>query len=270
MFTSLLNSEMVTYSFYKPSNIISEAMKPEQIVSDLERTDGSFPGSTIQYALENGEAATPLLLKILEKSTADAERLLEEENYFGHIYAMFILAQLREKQAYPLVSKFFSLSEEVTWELAGDIVTEDLGRILASVSCGETAPLEKIIEDNSRDDLVRAAAIDALLILLSIGELERDSLILYFKSLYQDKLERECSMIWNHLVVSSVNIYPEELVPNIKEAYKDNLVDEDFISYYHVDDALMAGKETVMTWLEQNHAYTLVTDAVSDISKWLS
>ncbi len=245
-------------------------MKPEELIADLERVDGTFPGNTIQYALENSESVTPLLLSILNDATANTEKLLKEENYFGHIYAMFLLAQFREKAAFLIVIEFFSLSEEITWELAGDIVTEDLGRILASLSCGETKPLEKMVENSQLDDLVRAAAIDAMLVLLAADEIEREELVRYFDFLLQEGLERECSMIWNHLVVSAINIYPEELTESIRKAYRDNLVDEDFVSRYHVDDALASGKETVLDWLHQNHAYRLVTDSVSDISKWLT
>ena len=244
-------------------------MDTEHIVSQLERLDGTFPVDVIQFALENREAVTPLLLKILEQSTDGVDRILGEENFFGHIYAMFLLAQFREKEAYPLVANFFLLPEETTWELAGDIVTEDLGRILASVSCGQTDILRKIIEDSNLDELVRAAAIDSLLVLLAVDEIRREDLVEYFSELFESKLEKEKSMIWNHLIVSSVNIFPDELILKIKNAYQNNLVDDDFISYYHVEDALLSGKETVFRWLRQNQAYTLVTDAVSDISKWL-
>jgi hypothetical protein len=71
-------------------------------------------------------------------------------------------------------------------------------------------------------------------------------------------------------VVSSVNIYPEELNPLIKDAYSKNLVDDEFVSYESVEEALSCDKETVLNWLQQNPDYTLVTDAVSDISKWLA
>ena len=260
---------MVTYSQLYQTIIIGHEMDAQQITSELERLDGSFPGDVIQYALEHREEVTNLLLNILEQSTIVVDRLLSEENYFGHIYAMFLLAQFREKKAYPLVAEFFSLPGETTWELAGDIVTEDLGRILASVSCGDTTILKKMIENSALDEMVRAAAMDSLLVLLASEEIRREDLVDYFSELYRKRLEKEKSMIWNHLVVSSVNIHPKELLEEIEDAYRNNLVDDDFISFSQVEEALLSGNETVLGWLRQNKAYMLVTDAISDISKWL-
>ncbi len=245
-------------------------MNVSQLMVELERTDGIFPGEAVSQVLDQKEESVPVLLTILEKSISEVDTLLAEEDYFGHIYAMFLLAQLREKLAYNLITDFFSLPEETTWELTGDIITEDLGRILASVSCGDTTRIKKMIENPNLESLIRAAAIDALLILLKTGELERQQLVAYFKELYEKKLERETSMVWNHLVVSSVNIHPQELDPLIKEAYAKNLVDDEFIPYSNVEEALSCTKETVLDWLNQNSDYSLITDAVADISKWLA
>ncbi len=245
-------------------------MNISQLLVELERTDGVFPGEAITQILDRKEESIPVLLTILEKSITEVDTLLAEEDYFGHIYAMFLLAQLREKLAYKLIADFFSLPEETTWELTGDILTEDLGRILASVSCGDTTHINKMIENPDLESLIRASALDALLILLKNGELERQSLIDYFKELFEERLEKETSMVWNHLVVSSVNVYPEELHPLIKEAYAKNLVDDEFIPYSSVEEALSCDKETVLNWLNENPDYTLVTDAVADISKWLA
>jgi hypothetical protein len=245
-------------------------MNISQLLVELERTDGIFPGEAITQILDQKNESIPVLLTIMERSITEVDTLLAEEDYFGHIYAMFLLAQMREKLAYELLTDFFSLPEETTWELTGDILTEDLGRILASVSCGDTSRIKNMIENSGLESLIRAAAIDALLILYKIGELDRQRLVDYFKELFQNKLEKERSMVWNHLVVSSVNIYPEELNPLIKEAYAKNLVDDDFIPYENVEEALSCQKESVLDWLEQNPDYTLVTDAVADISKWLA
>lgn len=261
---------MVSHDFTSSHQPNQTAMNETQLLNELERTDGIFPGEAIQQILEQKTQSIPVLLQILKKSITEVDRILAEEDYFGHIYAMFLLAQFREKSAYGPIADFFSLPEDTTWELTGDILTEDLGRILASVSCGDTTRLKQMIENKNLDSLTRAAAIDALLILFNAGELPRQSLIDYFADLFQTRLEKETSMVWNHLVVSSVNIYPAELKPLIETAYRQNLVDEDFIPLASVEDALETGQDTVLNWLRQNQDYSLITDAVTDISKWLA
>lgn len=245
-------------------------MDTTEIISDLERIDGSFPGTAMAAAVEKKEEITPELLNLLEKVTSDIEPYRRNEDYFGHIYAMFLLAQFRESRAWPVIWKFFALPEEITWELTGDIITEDLGRILASISVGDPKAPGKMIADPIFPDLVRTAALDAMLILFKSGEISREELIHYFSSLYSGGLENRSSLVWNHLVVSSVNIYPEELMEEIKKAYEKGLADDDFIPFSQVDDALQSGMNRVLDWLQNNPDYTLVNDAISDVSKWLS
>ena len=57
----------------------------------------------------------------------------------AHIYAMFLLAQFREKRAYPLIVDFFSAPGDIAAEATGDVVTEYLSRILASVCGGDVS-----------------------------------------------------------------------------------------------------------------------------------
>jgi hypothetical protein len=40
-------------------------------------------------------------------------------------YAMYLLAQFRERAAYPMLVKLFSTPGDVCFDVAGDLVTED-------------------------------------------------------------------------------------------------------------------------------------------------
>lgn len=245
-------------------------MEIKEIITELEKEDGDFPVEAIREALAQKEAITPHLLSILENTIAQTKAVLKREDYFGYIYAMFLLAQFREAKAYPLVIKFFSLPEEITWELTGDILTEDLGRILASVSNGDIEPLKEMIGNSELEEMVRAAALDAFLILMISGEVSRETVISYFRELLQGKLDGDSTLVWNHLAVSCVNLYPEELLEDLKTAYAKELVDGEFISFEQVEEAYASGKEEVLEWLTQNPEYTLITDAIADIGKWIS
>ncbi len=245
-------------------------MNTQEIIQAFENLEGNFPGSELVAAREQKEEVTPALISIIEKTVENLESILKEENYLGYVFALFLLAEFRESKAMPAVLNLISQPEEAAWEMMGDILTEDLGRILASISNGETDSIKQIIENDSLDDFVRTAALDAMLILTARGELSRKKLVAYFESLYQSGLEKQSSLVWNHLVVCSINIYPVELQTCIKEAYEKELVDEEFISIQFVEEALQSGKEVVLDWLENNPDYTYVTDAVADLTRWLA
>ena len=102
-------------------------MEIADIVQALERNTGSFPRQALEAAVEQREAITPELLGILEYTLANAEELAFEDRedvYFGHIYAMFLLAQFRETRAFPLAVRFCELPGETAEDLLEDTVTD--------------------------------------------------------------------------------------------------------------------------------------------------
>ncbi len=109
---------------------------------------------------------------------------------------MFILAQFREKRAYPLIVNFFSLPGEVSLDLTDDIVTEDLENILASVACRDDNLIRNLIENDEVNEYVRGSGMGSLVTMMAVDELPRDLVVDYFKSLFRGKLTREPSHVW--------------------------------------------------------------------------
>ena len=134
-------------------------MEVKEILSELENNTGKFPREALERAIESKEAITPFLLDVLSKCKDNLEDLFNKPDYFLHIYALFLLAQFREPKAYPLIIDFFSVPGELPLEVTGDVVTEGLGKILASVSDGNIEPIKQLIENQEVDQFTRSAAI---------------------------------------------------------------------------------------------------------------
>jgi hypothetical protein len=148
-----------------------------------------------------------------------------EPNLMLPTYAMFLLAQFREQAAYPLLTKFFSTPGDLCLDTTGDVVTEYLGRILASVCHNELEPIKRMIEDPAVNEYVRSACLRTLTILVLEAKLFRDQVIDYFRDLFHGKLARDPDFIWSALVVACCRLYPKELLDDIELAYDDDLVD---------------------------------------------
>ncbi|MCW5318807.1 DUF1186 domain-containing protein [Nostoc sp. KVJ3] len=99
----------------------------------------------------------------LENFSNNPSELLDKNDYILHIYALYLLAQFSEALAYPLIVKSFSAPGDISMDVTGDIVTEDLGRIFASVSHGNIEPLKQLISNQQINEYVRSAALEALL-----------------------------------------------------------------------------------------------------------
>jgi hypothetical protein len=242
-------------------------MDIETIKSKLAFYTGSFPSDAVRAAMEHPEAVTPFLLDALRTAADDPRKLEGEPSPMLHMYAMYLLAQFREPAAYPLLVKFFSTPGEISLNMTGDVVTEDLGRILASVCHNELEPLKRMIEDPAVNEYVRSACLRALTVLVVQGEVPRDEVVDYFRSLLTGKLEREPDFIWSALVVACCDLYPEELLPDIERAYDDDLVDRFYIRIDSIRQAIADGKAEVLRRTKERRR-GLINDTIAEMSWW--
>jgi hypothetical protein len=243
-------------------------METAEILHQFERATGRFAGAAVQAAVALREEVTLELLRILEETVVRAAQLDAEGGYMAHLYAMFLLAEFRETRAYPLVVRFASLPGDLLDSLCGDFITEDLGRVLASVCGGELAGIQSLIETEATDEWVRGAALSSLVTLVAAGQKSRDEIVSYFASLFRGKLVRQWSHVWDTLVSYSSDLYPEELLGDIERAYDEGLVDPHYIGFEDVKRDLARGKDSMLARLADNPHRRLVEDTVAEMGWW--
>jgi uncharacterized membrane protein len=237
----------------------------EEIMEVFSYDDFVFPRHALRQAIEKKGEIIPHLLESLEKATNDPKAVLEFEDS-SHIYAMFLLAQFREKRAYPLIVKIASHPPELVEALLGDIPTEDMANILASVSTGDTSLIADLAVNKEAEEFARAAAIRSWLPLVVSGEKSRDEAMAYYKHLFEGGLQDRNEVVWSELVDAANDLFPEEVYYHIKKAYEDGLVDEYIVHPDWVDEQMTAGKEEVLADLpEWNH---LVQDVTVEMRAW--
>jgi hypothetical protein len=239
-------------------------MDLEEILSHLERNEGYFPRAAVQEAIDHRVEIVPALLGILEDVARDLNPYVGGGRFI-HIYAMYLLAQFRETRAYPLLVQIFSTPGELPMDLAGDVVTEDLGRILASVSDGDVGGMTALVENEQANGYVRSAAMKGLLTLVVCGQRSRDEVMAYLRGLFR-KFDRRFSHAWNALVRSCTELCPDEVVGEIRQAYEDELVEPFFIRWEDVEEALARGKEAAIEELKGR--YSLITDVADELGWW--
>ena len=152
--------------------------------------------------------------------------------------------------------------------LCGDFVTEDLGRVLASVCGGELEGIQSVIENEDADEWARGAALSSLVTLVAAGQKSRDEIVSYFAHLFRGKLARQWSHVWDSLVSYSSDLYPAELLDDIEQAYEEGLVDPRYIGFDDVKRDLAMGKDQVLARLADDPHRRLVEDTVEEMGWW--
>jgi hypothetical protein len=243
-------------------------METVEILHQFERFTGKFAQAAVEAAVARREEVTPELLRILEETADRAAQIDAEGDYMAHLYAMFLLAQFRETRAYPLVVRFALLPGDVLYSLCGDFITENLGRVLASVCGGDLAGVQSLIENESADQWVRGGALSGLVTLVAAGQKSRDEIVSYFAGLFRGKLVRQWSHVWDALVSYSSDLYAEELLDDIKLACDEGLVDPGYIGFDYVKQDLGLGKDRILARLADNPHRRLVSDTVAEMEWW--
>jgi hypothetical protein len=239
-----------------------------EIITELENYTGTFPRLALERAIAEQEAITPLLLATVKEWKSKLEELSERPNYFLHLYAMYLLAQFKETQAYQPIVEFFSVPGDISMDVTGDLVTEDLGRILASICDGKIEPIQQLIENRQVNEYVRSSALSALIILVVQGTIDREVVIKYFEELFSTRLEREYSSIWTNLVMESATLAPLQFKQQIERVFDADLVDEFFFGREDIDYYINLGQEASLNELRDRKHYNLIQDTISEMANW--
>jgi hypothetical protein len=233
-----------------------------EILKELEPYTGRFPREAMRAAIEQREAITPELLRVVEAIAANPTEAAKREDYMLPVFALYLLAQFREKRAYPYIVKMFSAPGETSYDLVGDTVTEGLKYIFASVYDGNPAPLHGLIENDEANEYVRDASINAVVELEHSAQMPRAEVIEYFRSLFHGRLKRKASFAWDGLVCAVADLPAPELLTEVRQAYAEDLIDESI--------ADLKGIERDMTAPEPRHRDRrhLITDAIAEMERW--
>ena len=204
----------------------------------------------------------------LESWVEDPELALEEDGSLG-IHALFLLGKWREDAAWSVFRKLFSLPGNISYDLLGDLITEDGSILLAMVGGNRRDELRAMVEDEKLDEYCRNACLDALTCLVAWGELPRADHVAWLRELLTGKL-REVSAnehVFAGVVSAACDLEAWELRAEVEAAYRRGVVDDGFVDLKFFLDAA-AGKRRSQ-WQAFCERHQPMTD-VAATTKWLN
>lgn len=207
-------------------------MNIEEILVEFSHVrKGNFPEAAMLAARESKAKITPHLLQAITTSPQALDERLKKNNTDDETcwlfdFAMYLLAEFREPEAYPHLISFFSTPGELTANITGDIVTEDLPSILASTYNGDMMSLFNLIENNALDPYVRAAACYTLITLQNETLLERDQVVSFFSEFMQQHDWQKDHKFADVFASSILDLTSTRLRPLLEKMFDNRLVNE--------------------------------------------
>ncbi|MFM7101923.1 MAG: DUF1186 domain-containing protein, partial [Verrucomicrobiota bacterium] len=193
-------------------------MTVPEILEKLANHRGTFPLAAVEAAIEQREAITPELLRILETMADAPAESSGSPDHPPFLLASYLLAQFREQAAYPLLVRMVGVPSEIAGVLLNDLFTDSLGRLLGTVFDGRLDLLQDLVEDPGVDEYVRGAAVEAFVVLVNEGRISRELAVRYWRHLFQGGLEQKPSFAWDALCQVVADLPAPELAGEMRRA----------------------------------------------------
>ena len=249
-------------------------MNNDQFIKIISKIQNRSLKKEFAWAAKNKDALTPHLLKILKNTISNTKKLSYDDT--GHTISIFLLAQFREKAAFPLIVALLKkMKGSFNERIFGDEL-EYIPNILASTFNGNLKLLYGLIEDKNAYEFARAAALEALIALWDTKQTSRKTPITYFESLLDHHItyNNDHDITW-WVIYEALKTYPEELIQKIRLSYY-------FLGEYaYCDDSnhlvicpdefeksIKKGKAYVLKKYLKSQKYHLIKDIHSEIGDW--
>ncbi len=245
------------------------SMTVESVFRELIGNRGYFPGLAVEQAYQMRAELTPVLLQALAQAADDPAAIVERDDYLLHIYAMFLLARWRETAAFPLLVRLFANDSDLIEDITGDVITENLQSLLASVFSGELTQLDRLACDTSLSPYFRGAVVQCLLVLYVEGTIAREQIAERYQQWLDFYLLEALpgDFALSCLVAGSCELQLRQLLPQIELAYDKGLVDSLFMPLEEARSDLAAGPLAPETWLDSKQ-YRYIDDVAEAMSWW--
>ncbi len=244
-------------------------MDLNQALENIKRFTDRFAEEEILCIRENRDAAIPALLNCVRGVVDNFDSIPENtEDMDDPVYSMFLLAEFKVHEAFEFFIRILELEQEKCEWLLGDIITEDMGSLIASVACAaDVGRIKSVIENAEINSFQRSAALGALVIMYSEGKYSRTDLLAYLGYLLE-----YCAddiFLVTSVVYTCKNVCATDCYGRIRDLYKDSKVDPFVIGAKEFADELpVITEEEVLENLRKKSYTSTITDTVKSMHWW--
>jgi hypothetical protein len=207
-------------------------MTPEEVLIALTRTSKVVPREALHAATLHREVLKPRLLTCLVEVIMNPKLLADDPDLQLPFYAMYLLAAWREHNAHPLLLGFLRLPGEQALDLSGDIVTEDMSRLLAQTCGGDVRGILALVRDPAVNEYARNAGVRALALLTKWGELPRETLVVNLRETMA--AVPPADTVLSEIVCSALDLQLIEMRDELLALFDDGQIDEGTVSRQEV------------------------------------
>lgn len=227
----------------------------------------TYPLETMDEALQHEAELTPYLIKTLEDVLTNYHDFLVRERFFGHIFAMNLLAHFRNPGVHDTIVKLMALPPDIVSDFFGDMVTEDFPRILYQTCGGRYDQIRELILNEGAYEFVRGSAMEALVHGVLLDNRSRQETLDFLCSLLESSDLKDLDHFWNAAASCIHNLYPEESMDIIRSAYEKGLIWPGYIGIESFERALLEDKADFLS-RQREHIESRIQKDFHEYMSW--
>ena len=222
------------------------------ILESFSTYDGVYKHEQIDAACSMKDEITHHLIEILENVYTDYEKYISDTKLYDHIYALMLLGHFKEPKSHKVIIDLFSLPGEIPDKLFGDLTISNLPVILLDTCDGSVELIKFLILNKEAYDYSRLSACKALAYAVIKEYISRESVLEFFGTLFTGEKADESFDFWGLLADYTCDLYPEEIMDIIKQAYENGLIMPGMTHYSDFEYALEIGKNKCLEKLKSD------------------
>lgn len=250
----------------QPPKMADEIQTLEDILADLQYVISGFPKAALRAATSYQKEITPILLGYVDEVLQNPKKV--KAGYCAHWYAIYLLAQFREKALFPKMMTLFQMPGKVIDKILGweEIFSYNIENILVSTFSGnkDLICIYRLIENKQIDQGIRSTAINLLLALYTVGKIPYKKIVNYFEYLMAVGLEKNHPTLWASLAGAVIDLYAQELFGTVRQAFVAGYIDTEIIDLQYLEDTLADGKKRTREITLYEH-YHIIQDAYEEM-----
>ena len=196
-------------------------MDLQQAIKNITYFDNTFPQAEFECISAHRDEAIPVLREAVEKAISDPNGL--EENYQLHFYALFFLAEFKDREFFPKLIELASLPDDDLEYLIGDALTDSLPHILYNTYNGDIELLKKTASNDGVNEYARAGILDVMGQLYLDGDLDEEELKEFIKEGVHSG--EEYSYYYDALQHMICDCHFVDMLPEVRYLQEHGLVD---------------------------------------------
>jgi len=244
-------------------------MTLEEALDDILDVEPPLKKAAVACIRANREKAIPQLLQRVEDILNDGKSGVVDEFIDSHWYPIYLLAEFRERRAFPLLLRCLELNQETEGAIFGDCIDDDIPRALASCGTAEDMPrIREIALSTKLDAIHRIAAMEVPPIWYAEGMLNRESVTVFLRDLMTASAHEAEQDVVSFASHYAMELGLTELHPLVKQLYSEEIIDETLSGDWNETLSYYGNPTRAFRKYKEAYYHKPVTDALEVFSRW--